>query len=825
MKALGVVMILAGLVLGGISYLWGRSGYYLSDGPKLIALAVGGVILLALGSVITQRASRGAPIPQAAKFHSQSLSASVQAPSKSFVDDASDPATPLARLAELAYSESGLRPLIAANPSAYPDLLAWLASLGDPDVNAALERRAVTASLEASASDPATDPARLAELAYTHPILRSRIAANPSAYPALVDWIAAAGDVARSAVPSQLVGETAMRVAPIAAKPRIFWTRENTIAVVAIALTSLLGIWAITGTVTTILAGVTNAIVYSVSGLPSGDSGGTVGGGSDSGQAGSSGTGTTGTGTTGTGTTGNGSGGNGTTGSGGSGSGNGSGGASGTAQRAGESAAYVPTVLILDASGSMVRDVPGGGTRMEAARNAAITFVNGLGKDARVGLTVFGTSTGNADSDQAAGCSDVKRVIPVGPVDKTQFTGAIASIVESGFTPLGPAMRNAEDQLGDAEQALIVIVSDGVDTCSPPPACDVAAEVHAQHPGFSISAIGFNVDADEEAQAQLECIAREGGGEYVDAANAVQLAAHLRALSDPVSTAGALNARGIETLRLGMSVKQAMAADSTIVLGKTVVNIQYADCDSGKLQFKDGRLYSIQPDKSARTVEGVSVGDPLSAATDVYGQGTADKDADGTFITVQATRGSDSGYRIYYKDGKVITLVVCLCGGGSGLVSELTNWQLGFSGLGPLKVGWRPDDVYGVISASKRDPSTLANSCGVFPLATSGVAGQVAVLSSAVHPDSGIYAYVVSHSDAIPDDLLPKTTKGIGVGSSLQELLAAYPGLSIVNSDQGRYGIVTNRTGVSLLFGLDAGIVNYLQVGNKTVHVQEACEF
>ena len=134
-------------------------------------------------------------------------------------------------------------------------------------------------------------------------------------------------------------------------------------------------------------------------------------------------------------------------------------------------ARYIPTVLILDASGSMVRDVPGGGSSMDAARSAATTPVQGFGNEATEGLTVFGTSTGNNDADRTAGCSDVGRLLPVGEMDKNAFTSAIAGIQQSGFTPLGPALTDAAAQLGAAETALIVLVTDGIDTCAPVGLC------------------------------------------------------------------------------------------------------------------------------------------------------------------------------------------------------------------------------------------------------------------------------------------------------------------------------------------------------------------
>ena len=49
-----------------------------------------------------------------------------------------DPATPLADLAKIVQEAPNLRPQVAANPSTYPALLDWLGALGDPLVDAAL---------------------------------------------------------------------------------------------------------------------------------------------------------------------------------------------------------------------------------------------------------------------------------------------------------------------------------------------------------------------------------------------------------------------------------------------------------------------------------------------------------------------------------------------------------------------------------------------------------------------------------------------------------------------------------------------------------------
>ncbi|TJZ81227.1 hypothetical protein FCG67_00795 [Rhodococcus oryzae] len=78
------------------------------------------------------------------------------APTKPYTQAlALDPYTPLQTLGHIAQSDAALRPYVAANPSAYPDLLDWLAELGDPEVDAALKAR--PDRTEAKPGDETTD--------------------------------------------------------------------------------------------------------------------------------------------------------------------------------------------------------------------------------------------------------------------------------------------------------------------------------------------------------------------------------------------------------------------------------------------------------------------------------------------------------------------------------------------------------------------------------------------------------------------------------------------------------------------------------------------
>ncbi|MFI7060274.1 VWA domain-containing protein [Kribbella sp. NPDC050124] len=183
---------------------------------------------------------------------------------------------------------------------------------------------------------------------------------------------------------------------------------------------------------------------------------------------------------------------------------------------------YSPVMVVLDSSGSMkARDAGGTGTRMDAAKRAVSTMVDGLPAEAQVGLTVYGTGTGSAGSEKAAGCRDVQVVHPVGTANKPALKAAVNRAQARGYTPIGQSLRTAAAALPKEGQRSIVLVSDGEDTCAPPQPCEVAKELHRQGIDLHVHTIGFRVGA--AARAQLACIAQTTGGTYHDADDASTL--------------------------------------------------------------------------------------------------------------------------------------------------------------------------------------------------------------------------------------------------------------------------------------------------------------
>ncbi|MCH0539494.1 VWA domain-containing protein [Streptomyces sp. MUM 203J] len=185
--------------------------------------------------------------------------------------------------------------------------------------------------------------------------------------------------------------------------------------------------------------------------------------------------------------------------------------------------------LVLDLSGSMNENDAGGQTRLAAAKEAVTRIIETAPEEAPLGLRVYGATYPGQDKRQ--GCADTQQVLPVAPMDRAARAEAklrIEAFKAVGFTPIGVSLREAAKDLGASGKRRIVLVSDGEDTCAPPPPCEVARELKTQGVDLAVDVVGFRTSA--SVRAQLKCIADVTDGSYADAADADSLTADLGAL-------------------------------------------------------------------------------------------------------------------------------------------------------------------------------------------------------------------------------------------------------------------------------------------------------
>ncbi|MGV0431923.1 vWA domain-containing protein [Corynebacterium sp. 20_84] len=194
----------------------------------------------------------------------------------------------------------------------------------------------------------------------------------------------------------------------------------------------------------------------------------------------------------------------------------------------GEGSADSKAMLILDASSSMLED-DADGPRIDAAKKASKDLIESLPGTAQMGLMVYGAKESDAPDNRDRGCKDIETLAPVGEIDKDKFSKAIDGVTPKGYTPMGNSLREAAKELGDEGQRSIILVSDGIDSCAPPPVCEVAKELAEEGVDLAIHTVGFKVD--EEARKELQCIADAGKGQFLEADDAGSLADSLKFLT------------------------------------------------------------------------------------------------------------------------------------------------------------------------------------------------------------------------------------------------------------------------------------------------------
>ncbi len=135
----------------------------------------------------------------------------------------------------------------------------------------------------------------------------------------------------------------------------------------------------------------------------------------------------------------------------------------------------------------------------------------------------------------------------------------MATLSPTGWTPIGPALLKAADDLdGGSGSKRIVLISDGEDTCAPLDPCEVAREIAAKGIGLTIDTLGLVPNT--KMRQQLSCIAEATGGTYTSVEHTDELTDKVNQLVDraadpvvtPVATEGADSCAEAPTLKSGL---------------------------------------------------------------------------------------------------------------------------------------------------------------------------------------------------------------------------------------------------------------------------------
>ncbi|MFF4663438.1 VWA domain-containing protein [Streptomyces sp. NPDC001282] len=213
--------------------------------------------------------------------------------------------------------------------------------------------------------------------------------------------------------------------------------------------------------------------------------------------------------------------------------------------------------LVLDVSGSMrTRDIDGQ-SRMAAAKQAFNEVLDAVPEQVELGIRTLGANY--PGDDRKVGCKDTRQLYPVGPLDRTEAKTAVATLAPTGWTPIGPALLGAADDLkgGDTTRR-IVLITDGEDTCGPLDPCEVARDIAARGIHLVIDTLGLVPNA--KIREQLTCIAEATGGTYTAVQHTDELSGRVKQLVDraaepvvtPVATEGADSCSGAPQLKAGL---------------------------------------------------------------------------------------------------------------------------------------------------------------------------------------------------------------------------------------------------------------------------------
>lgn len=290
--------------------------------------------------------------------------------------------------------------------------------------------------------------------------------------------------------------------------------------------------------------------------------------------------------------------------------------------------------LILDASGSM-KGLMGNTTKMEILKSVVKDVISqpmpeGAKRD--IGLRVYGSQKPSEEND----CKDTELLIPIGPLDVSEFQKKVSDITAQGVTPIGFALEEAAKdfrEISDIDN-VIILVADGSDSCNAN-ICQIAEKLHGSPKKIIIHIIGFDID--QKANEELRCITENADGQLVIARSETELATSLEQVlmaNIPYNlrikvVSGATPIPSTLTVYKG-GTKKVVREDKTSGLkffqlppGTYDIEVTYADSKEPKPPSKIIKNVEVQATSKAEQVVQFELGSLTLAAFDQNGEPTA----------------------------------------------------------------------------------------------------------------------------------------------------------------------------------------------------------
>ena len=222
------------------------------------------------------------------------------------------------------------------------------------------------------------------------------------------------------------------------------------------------------------------------------------------------------------------------------------------------------TIIVMDGSGSMWGQIDGV-PKLSIARETVGEVLADIPSNMELGLLSYGHR-------RKGDCGDIELVVPPATNTSSQILSAVNSMRFLGKTPLSEAVRQAAISLRFTEdQANVVLITDGLETCSADP-CALGHELEAAGLDFTVHVVGFGLS--EEEGRQVSCLAENTGGLYLQANDGQGLA---DALNQTILVAqNEPTPMGVVSLRINIDYQDGTSRPTEVALRAT-------NLDSGEI--------------------------------------------------------------------------------------------------------------------------------------------------------------------------------------------------------------------------------------------------